>query len=366
MANVCRMSILGWIRCWVLFCVWVFGGVAGSETVWHDARTLTVEGQGWEKVDAPFQRLPSHARGRVPDSVWGLSRSSAGLVVRFLTRAERIDVRWDLTEASLAMPHMPATGVSGIDLYARDPGNKAWRFVQNGRPTGQSNNLASFRVARDPILREFLLYLPLYNGVSRLEVGVDSAVELMPATFKRGTERRPVVVYGTSIVQGGCASRPGMAYPAILGRMLDRSVINLGFSGAGRMESGVVEVVAELDPAIFVIDCLWNLSGEKPEEVRRRVHELIAILRRHHPTTPIVLVGQSEIHPERHPTAGTSTQEAVVREWVRRGDRRLRVVPGIGLLGGDGEGTVDGVHPNDLGMQRQAEVMAPMLSRWIP
>ena len=334
-----------------------------AETVWRAATTLGVEGRGWTNTASPFHRLPTHAKAQVPSSVWELSQSSAGLAIRFLTRADTVEVRWSLKSGSLAMPHMPATGVSGMDLYAREGAPGAWRFVANGRPSGQESNRAAFRLGPAGTERECLLYLPLYNGLSQLELGTEPGFELRPATGRPATRRDPVVVYGTSIVQGGCASRPGLAYPAVLGRRLDRPVINLGFSGSGRMEPGVVEILAEQAPAAFVIDCLWNLSDELPAEIERRVTQLITTVRRKHPNTPIVFVGQSEFRREQHPTVATQAQERAVRAQSMAGVAELHLVAGIDLLGTDGEGTVDGVHPNDLGMLRHADALGPVMMK---
>ncbi len=335
---------------------------AVAEVVWRDASTLTVEGRGWEVADAPFQRLPNHAKATVPAHVWDLGRSSAGISIRFRTQADRIDARWDLTSASLAMPHMPATGVSGLDLYVREGSSRTWQFVQNGRPTGQLTNTAQFRVGSNAVTREYLLYLPLYNGVSRLDLGVDSAfrLEAIPPADPT-SKRRPIVLYGTSIVQGGCASRPGLAWPSILGRHLDRPVINLGFSGAGRMEPAVVDVMAELDPALFVIDCLWNIGDLPSSEIEARVTHLATTLRQRRPSTPILFVGQSDIRNERHPTGASKAQERAIQALQSRNLTGLHLVGGSLLLGFDREGTVDGVHPNDLGMMRHAEALAPMV-----
>jgi lysophospholipase L1-like esterase len=340
---------------------------AVAEVVWSDAVTLTVEGRGWEVAEAPFQRLPNHAKATVPAHVWDLGRSSAGISIRFRTQADRIDARWDLTSASLAMPHMPATGVSGLDLYVRDGSSRTWQFVQNGRPTGQLTNTAQFRVGSNTVAREYLLYLPLYNGVSRVDLGVDSAfrLEAIPPG-EPASKSRPIVLYGTSIVQGGCASRPGLAWPAILGRHLDRPVINLGFSGAGRMEAPVVDVIAELDPALFMIDCLWNIGDQRSPEIETRVTHLATTLRQRHPATPILFVGQSDIRNERHPTGATKAQERAIQALQSAGMKGLHLVPGNLLLGFDREGTVDGVHPNDLGMMRHADALTPIVQALLP
>ena len=89
-------------------------------TVWVDARDVGIEGKGWADTPAPYDRLPAKAEGTAPEKDWGLSHMSAGLCVRFATDAPALRVRWTLTTPDLAMPHMPATGVSGVDLYARD------------------------------------------------------------------------------------------------------------------------------------------------------------------------------------------------------------------------------------------------------
>lgn len=335
---------------------------AAAETVWRDAATLTIEGRGWSVAEAPFQRLPEHAKATVPTHVWDLGRSSAGIAVRFSTKADRVDARWNLTSGSLAMPHMPATGVSGLDLYVRESNPGTWRFVQNGRPSTQLTNTTQFRLGTHSSAREFLLYLPLYNGVTRLDLGVDSAfsIDPIPATATNA-RRRPIAIYGTSIVQGGCASRPGLAWPAILGRQMDLPVINLGFSGAGRMEPAVVDVLAELDPSLFIIDCLWNIGDQRSPEIEARVTHLATALREKHASTPILFVGQSDIRNERHPSGATKAQERAVQALQAKGMKGLHLVGGNLLLGFDREGTVDGVHPNDLGMMRHADALAPIV-----
>jgi lysophospholipase L1-like esterase len=335
---------------------------APQPTEWRDAAQFDVEGRGWTQTEAAWDRLPASAKGVVPASVWGLSKHSAGICVRFRASG-RIFVRWSLTSDNLAMPHMPATGVSGVDLYARGARGK-WFYVSNGRPERREGNVAAFDTgAANGVPRECLLYLPLYNGAAKVEIGAAPGSRIETDEPRPHSKSRAIVVYGTSIVQGGCASRPGMAWPAILGRMLDRPVVNLGFSGSGRMEPEVDNCIAELDPAAFVVDCLWNMAGFDDRLLTDRIETLVRTLRKAHPDTPIFLVGQSNIHPEAHPTHASQLQEEVAGRLRDEGIKRIFVVPGAILLGKDGEGTVDGVHPSDLGMQRQAEALAPILAR---
>lgn len=334
--------------------------LAAEKVEWTEAKHFEIEGKGWSDTAAVFDRLPDSAQSKVSATAWTLSKESAGVCVRFATDAAVVHVRWSVSNASLAMPHMPATGVSGVDLYARTA-EGVWRFVGNGRPHKQDGNQSAFEFrggSRNG--RECLLYLPLYNGTKSLEIGVPAGAHLEQPKPRPEALRKPIVVYGTSIVQGGCASRPGMAWTAILGRLLDRPVINLGFSSAGTMEPPVAAPLAEIDPAAYVIDCIWNMNDD-PNTYMKNVTQLVRTIRKTRPDVPILFVGQSLIHPDAHPTKATLGQEAAVHHLQSAGVKRLYLVSGKNLIGDDGEGTVDGVHPNDLGMDRQARALLPIV-----
>ena len=332
--------------------------------VWYDVRGLEIEGQGWVDPEAPFVRLPERAKTIVRPPVWDLSLRSAGLLVRFVTDATAISARWTVTSNSLAMDHMPATGVSGLDLYAWDADR--WRWAGVGRPnlpneTRQSGPLTSGLRAGEKL---FQLYLPLYNGTQQVQIGIAEENVIRPAP--RPAERaRALCFYGTSIVHGGCASRPGMAYPAILGRRLDLPVINLGFSGNGPMDLELAPLLAELDPAVYILDALPNMSTEKVVE---RAQKFVEIIRRSRPETPIILV--ENIVYQRAPLLEPSQRShefknAALRDVFKAlrnsGHDKLWLVPGDTLLGDDGDATVDGTHPTDLGFHRMADALEPTL-----
>jgi hypothetical protein len=324
--------------------------VDGS-TFWYDGKDLAIEGKGWADVPSFYDRLPAKARGRVPAVVWDLSHQSAGLCIRFVADAPEIKVRWAVTGRELGMPHMPATGVSGIDLYVKQK-DGPWRFLGNGRPQAVSNT-ASFAVPPDS---ECLLYLPLYNGTASLEIGIPKDRHI--AKPEMASAKRPSVVwYGTSITQGGCASRPGMATTAIVGRRLDAEIINLGFSGSAQMEPEIADLLAELNPSVFVLDALANMS---PELVAERVEPFVKKLRAAHPDTPILLAEDSSVQSI-SPTDKGRILRDVVNRMTAAGVKNLHFLSNRGMLGDDTEATVDGVHPNDLGMMRQAEVFTEAL-----
>jgi len=342
---------------WMMISV---SAVMAQEIHWVDGTSLEIEGKGWAETSHPYDRLPDSAQAKVTPSVWGLSKNSAGVCLRFETNSPTVSVRWSVTSSTLGMPHMPATGVSGIDLYTRTPQGK-WKFVGNGRPATQEGNIASFSFedgAREN--RECLVYLPLYNGTASVEVGVPAEMKLTPPAPRPASQQKPVVVYGTSIAQGGCASRPGMAWTGILGRLLDRPVINLGFSGSGRMEPPVGEPLAELAPAVYIMDCTWNM-GDPQEVYTERIAALVNTIRATHPETPIIFVGQSHILTDSHPRDLTMRQINAVRPLQEAGIPNLILVPGEILMDADGEGTVDGCHPNDLGMDVHARALVPFV-----
>ena len=334
-----------------------------TNLVWTDVRTLGLEGQGWRDTKAPFDRLPAKAEGVVRDAVWNLSRHSAGMHLRFVTDASAIHARWAVTSSQLAMPHMAATGVSGLDLYVKTPSGQ-WRWLAVGIPRHQTNEVALVRNL-PPGRREYLLYLPLYNGAAFVEIGVPPDTTLTPAGPWGPGERKPIVFYGTSIQHGACASRPGMVHTAMLGRRFHWPTINLGFSGNGKMEPELSALLAELDPAVYVLDCLPNMTAEL---VNTRVIPFVQTLRAAHPRTPIVLVEDRfyadgfliASKRERNETNHAALQAAFAR-LKKDGVKQLHYISARDLLGHDGEGTVDSSHPNDLGFARQADVFAKVL-----
>ena len=271
-----------------------------------------------------------------------------------------------MTNKNLASANITAIASSGLDLYARTDAGK-WRWLGIGQPTFPDST--SVLVNGIPATeREFMVYLPLRNGVAALEFGVPKG-----ATIKAGPARptgsKPMVFYGTSITHGIGASRAGMTHVAMLGRTFNREVINLGFSGNGRMEPEVVRFVAELDPSVFVLDCLPNMNAQ---QVTERVVPGVRLLRQAHPDTPILLVEDRNIQTgflvEARRKANEANHAALRESFAALTAEKVAQIyylEGGNLLGDDGEGTVDGSHPTDLGFTRQAaeleRVLRPVL-----
>ena len=336
------------------------------ELEWVDARKLTVEGLGFKDVKSPYDRLPGRAEGVVPTAVWNLSRDSAGELVRFSATTTAIHARWTVTSNNLAGPNITAIASSGLDLYAKTDAGK-WRWLGMGQPKFPETT-AELVNGIPASEREFMVYLPLRNGVTSLELGVPKGATLKPGP-PRPTGSKPIVFYGTSITHGIGASRAGMTHVAMLGRTFDREVINLGFSGNGRMEPEVVKFVAEIDPAVFVLDCLPNMG---PQQVTERTVPGVKLLREAHPNTPILLVEDRNIQSgflvEARQKANDANHAALRQALAQLEAEKVPSVyylEGANLLGDDGEGTVDGSHPTDLGFTRQAaefeRVLRPVL-----
>lgn len=331
-----------------------------EELDWYKVRDWGVEGRGWADTKRYFDRLPEKAEGVVREPVWNLSRHSAGMCVRFVADTPDIYIRYQLLNENLAMSHMPATGVSGLDLYGED-GQGIDRWVAVVKPEQQEIE-AAIAKGLAPGKRSYTLYLPLYNGVEELEIGIGKGEFFQPLAPR---EEKPIVFYGTSILQGACASRPGMAFPAILGRRLARPTINLGFSGNGRMEPEMAALLAELDPCVYAIDCLPNMDEAM---VGERAAPLVRQLRQARPETPILLVEDRSFtntpffpsRREQHQKNRAALKRAY-RELMDSGVERLFYLDGDYLLGLDGEAATDGSHPSDLGMVRYADAYEPVL-----
>lgn len=341
---------------------WFFGQslVLPAQTAWYNPvadSLLPVQGRAWNaETDKVYQRLPQRAQQLVRKPVWDLSLQTAGLYVKFYTNAPQIQVKYQVT-GGFSMPHMPATGVSGVDLYTMDcNGQQYWCAgnYQFGDTVRYTYHDLTYRNTHDKG-NEFTLYLPLYNGVKSLQIGVPEGSRF---DFVRPSAEKPVVIYGTSIAQGACASRPGMAWTNILQRQLDMPVVNLGFSGNGQLDEDFFKLLSEIDAAMYVIDCMPNMTNDRAALIRPRLEKGIRLLRSKS-EAPILLV-------EHDGYMGFYASDKKGEDF-RKTNEELRAVyesmkdEAGGLyyltfdeLGLSMDSQVDGVHATDLGMQQYA------------
>lgn len=332
-----------------------------AQTKWVNPLVDTpngIHGQYWqEEIKGSYVRLPDRVRSKVRDDVWNLSRHSAGLSIVFRSNAPEIKVRYGVT-GGLCWSQMPSTGVSGIDLYATDlNGGRHWcsgNFMFGDTISYTYSNLTYDTKDRG---YEYHLYLPLYNGVKWLEIGVPEHNQLV---FEPASVEKPIVVYGTSIAQGACASRPGMAWTNIIEREMEHPIINLGFSGNGKLEPELFDILSEIDAKLYIIDCMPNLFGEASAVIYDRAVNGVHRLREKH-STPILLVEHSgytnyETNIKKEESFRKANLElkraynALKKEGIK--DIYYMTHEEIGLTMDD---MVEGIHPSDLGMRKHAD-----------
>ena len=314
-----------------------------------------------------YQRLPDSLKTQVARPyLWELGTNTAGMAVRFATDSPYVNARWRNT-AKNAMNHFTPTGIRGLDLYCLQP-DSTWRFAGSARPDLDDALTETTIVAnmRPGVTREFLLFLPLYDGIAELAVGIEEGTSINAPAVDLPRRDSPVVVYGTSITQGGCASRPAMAWTNILERRLNCEFVNLGFSGNGQLDLEIAPVVAAVaSPALFILDFVPNVTAEIIDE---RMEPFIETIRRAHPDTPILLI-ENPVFP--HSTFDldiaqrVESRNAALRRHFEKliadGDTRLYHLASDKLIGLDGEATVDGIHFTDLGFTRYADALQPLI-----
>lgn len=341
----------------------------GQEPEWRwynpaEMSTDPVAGRGyWGERENFYDRLPAKVKDDVRGDVWKLGRHAAGEYIRFTSSAATIVVRYAVN-GELAMHHMPATGVSGVDLYAK-AGNGKWYWASGRYSFGDTIEYRFSNLDQPHRTLEYRLYLPLYNSVKWLTIGV---AESETVQFPGKTDQKPIVVYGTSIAQGGCASRPGLGWTNILNRLLDTEIINLAFSGNGRLEPPVNNLIADVHATVFVLDCLPNLVDRNhypAEELKNRIYTAVKTIRSKHPSTPILLAEHAIALRDANLDssliaryAGTNRifQEALAT-LMKQGVKNLYSISAT-EFGIHTESTVDGTHPNDIGMMEYAQAYA--------
>lgn len=337
---------------------------------WHNPReeeAFRIAGLAWFEQDRAWRRMPVKPNYPLPEAVDRLANHTAGGQILFRTNSSMLSVRVKLT-GKAGMVHMPATGQCGVDCYIGMPGEMV--YVNT---TKYDLNLIEYECVlfedRNRVMEQVVLYLPLYQGIEEIWIGLDEDAEVLPPMPYISDKK--VIIYGTSITQGGCATRPGMAYPNILSRRIPMEFINLGFSGSGKGEAEVAETIAEIEnPACLVLD--YEANCVSTELFQETLPRFVDIYRKKHPDTPILIVSRIRYGRETRSmkllearTERKALQQQLVRERREQGDHNIFFCDGSTLLGKEDffECTVDGSHPTDLGFLRMADSLTPVLKR---
>lgn len=355
------MKKVATILCALLMLV---GNVFGQGVVYHDARQFPLYGSAVMNDSVFYTRLPDSLKSVVRKELYDLGRNTAGLFIRFSSDARKMRVKWN-SAFNLEMNHMTPTGIRGFDVYTLVDGDK-WEFVSSARPVvNRKSSTATVFSNNKPGMREYLMYFPLYDGVDSLYIGVDSAAVIAAPKVDLPRREKPVVVYGTSITQGGCATRPGMCHTNMLVRDLNREVYNLGFSGNGRLDLEVAEVMASIDAGMYIIDCLPN---NKVDALKQNIGPFFQYLRERRPDVPVLFV-ESPMFPgylfDMDEEATLNEKNAALRAYYDKlkaeGVKNIYYFEAKDILTEDREGTVDGYHFTDLGFYRFEKNLLPVV-----
>jgi lysophospholipase L1-like esterase len=321
------------------------------------AEKLTIVGKA-TKTENIYHRMDTNAYAGIPDRVKRLLANTAGLAVAFKSNSTAISVKW-CTSRSKPVPYLTPIANKGLDLYVKN-GDK-WQFAGIGKDVTLCNDEVIID-NMDNTEKEFLLYLPLYDVIRQIEIGVDknSTINPIPNPF-----RHKVLIYGSSIVQGAGASRPGLAYPSKLSRLSGINFINLGLSGSAKMEPEVVDMVASIDADAYILDCVPNSN---PQQIKERTAYLVNTVRKKHPKAPIIVM-QSVIRErgyyDKKMGAHVKDQNLAIQNEVlkllEKNVPNLYFITSEQMLGFDHEGSVDGTHPNDLGFDRMVNYIHPLI-----
>ena len=319
---------------------------------WIDGTKLPIEGRAFDDTEHYYDRLPANVTTNVNGGVRYMKHHTSGLQFRFVTDSKALRFRWMPYSESLSMDHMPSTGVSGIDVYRWDAAANRWFYVKTGRIRDAKKGGALDLDGWTPGT-PCLVNLPLYNGVKSFSLGIDPDATIKAWPHPSGRTKL-VVFYGTSITHGGCCSRPGLSFVNRVGRDLDVPVVNLGFSGSGVMELEMSEHLARIDASCYVLDCLWNMTLKEKDGPGRSVEtnygRFVRNLRAKRPDVPIVMAEKCDVYAN-GPCEMDLFIKALYDRLVAEGWKNLVYLSKDKMYSGDCEGTVDGCHPNDLGME---------------
>lgn len=328
-----------------------------------DDKPFELNGLYWRRKGGVLRRIP--LKSKISEGVDHLAWHTAGVMLRFKTDAQEIRINASMWRNS-RMFHMAHVGSMGFDIYIGSNSSKFYYASSCFDITKDEYNVTIFKDDTVKKVREFTLHFPLYSGVEKFAIGLNEGAKVYaPSPW---IDKRPVVVYGTSIQQGGCASRPGMCHTNILSRTLNRPFINLAFSGSGKGEPEMAELIADIkNPAMIILDYDANA---KVEGLRETLSGFIDILRKKHPETPILLVSKlpyaADFHEDLIYTKlrydYTNIHLSELNRRREAGDRNIHFIDGSTLYGPDpSECTVDGTHATDLGFYMIAKHMAPVI-----
>ncbi|MFI3321957.1 MAG: SGNH/GDSL hydrolase family protein [Rikenellaceae bacterium] len=346
-----------------------------AQTIWFDpqkAEFNPVDGQYWqnEQREGFYNRVPLRFKAALRPAVWDLALDCAGESILFRTNSKNIEIQYEISRKDFKTPHIPQTSTLGADLYGMDnEGESLWfapSYKISDEQCSYSYQQINYRSSSESSGYEYRLFLPLRTSLEWLKIGVDSTANF---EFIKPRSEKPIVVYGTSITHGAAASRPGMAWTSIVSRELDMPLLNFGFAGNGKLEDGVIDMICEIDAAVFVLDCMPNLASVYSGELTKLIVKQVKKIRSAHPATPIVLTDHlgyphSKVY-KRQENLEVSVLHAQLEAYNQL---KLEGVEHIYHLtykdiNMPNDATVEGIHPSDYGMRYYADAYNKLLRK---
>lgn len=348
--------------------------VRGEETAtplkYVNAKDLRIINKGFNDTYGDYTRIPVWLKDSVRPSLWERAECSSGIAIRFATNSKRVGVKYKLLW-NTHMLHMADTGLKGTDLY-RLSDDGIWEYVNTNRPNANKDKECEkiYVENLEGDMREFMIYLPLYDGVTEMWVGVDSSAVVQKPVIDNPRSNKKIVMYGTSILQGGCSTRTGMVATSMIQRDLNCEVVNIGISGEGKMDMVMAKALASIkDADVFVIDPIPNCTEGMCDTL---TYDFVNYLRVNRPEVPIVMV-EGPIYPyakfdsffKKYLPAKNAAFKKNYDKMIAENLKNLYYITSDNLIGSDNEATVDGIHFTDIGFRRYADKLEPLLKQLI-
>lgn len=338
--------------------------------IYTDATNYRVINRGYRSTQPALTRIPDALKGQTRPEIFELAQCSAGIGIRFRTNSKTIAARYLLKEDEV-MNHMPFTGIKGSDLYLLTEADNQWHYIATIRPQQGKQQQRKYTSRMDGEMHEYLIYLPLYDGVDKFEIGVDSAAIIEYPKVDNPRHGGKIVFFGTSIMQGGCASRTGVTQTNQLQRLLNRECVNMGFSGSAKLYPENVRTILSMDEdiAMYVIDPLMNNPLALTDSLAYTFMKMLA----DSITDKPILMVPCEIQPnqefdtrlrEDNPKRNAIWKQTYLR-LRKEGHKNLYYMNECDFAGKDGEGTVDNTHLTDAGFNNYVKAILPYLKRII-
>lgn len=330
-----------------------------DSVIYTDAATLYIAGKPFKTIN-PYQRVDTGRYPAMPAPVKRLLTHSAGLVVCFTSNSTAIYTKWCVNKP-LLYPNMTTINSQGLNLYVQKGGK--WVFAGVAKPGKQKCTQTVIVQNMEKGDKKFMLYLPTYNEVNSLAIGVErgSTIQSLPNVFKKR-----IAVYGSSVTQGASASRSGLAYPAMLSRHLGYDFMNIGMSGSAKMEPAVVAMINDVEADAYLLDCIPNASVQ---QIKDRTLPMVLAIQKAHPGKPIILLnsitreqGFVDQKMGNMVLAQNKAVDSIAHILIKNHTKDFYFIDVHEFFGTDHEASTDYAHPNDVGFYRFVQNIEPIIA----